>query len=46
MHIGIGAMAALDRVFHFLPRPDAQKKRFWKEAPHGANGIEDSAEQS
>jgi len=43
---GVGAMAALDRVFRFLPRQSAAGKSFWKETARGGSELEDAAEQS
>ena len=43
---GVGAMAALDRVFHFQPGQEALKNSFWKEAARDTDGIKDAAEQS
>lgn len=43
---GVGAMAALDRVFRFLPRRNGAGNSFWKETARGASDAEDAAEQS
>ncbi|HBA61953.1 MAG TPA: hypothetical protein DCZ92_14295 [Elusimicrobia bacterium] len=42
----VGAMAALDRIFHFSPRPCAPGKTFWKETLKGGGEAADAAEQS
>ena len=43
---GIGAMAALSRVFGFLPGRPAGKDSFWEKAAPLACDIKDAGEQS
>ncbi|HNW44494.1 MAG TPA: hypothetical protein PKI19_08310 [Elusimicrobiales bacterium] len=43
---GIGLMAALSRVFSFLPRQAAGKDSFWAETDRSNCGGSDAAEQS
>lgn len=44
--LAVGAMAALDRVFHFRPRRGSPHKSFWEKTGGRPGGMEDAAEQS